>query len=176
MISGRSAMPWRTRNNPSLLGSKRAPQLQANSAAELSQSIWVVYREAQELQMTVTCSTFLAIVLVPECYSIKGPNSLAKPQVPIWYQLHQAPIVINRTYVGWEPSGTRVYCPPRSSSIRDRVFCHVRSERFLSRMCGSLPCCCAPQWAPSAGLKREFSRPRIPTLKTGPGAGYGRLC
>jgi hypothetical protein len=64
VISGRSAMPWRTWNKPSVLGSKRAPQLQANSAAELSQSIWVVYRDRHELQMTVTCSVFLAIVLV----------------------------------------------------------------------------------------------------------------
>ena len=57
-------MPWRTWNKPSVLGSKRAPQLQANSAAELSQSIWVVYRDPHELQMTVTWSVFLAIVLV----------------------------------------------------------------------------------------------------------------
>jgi hypothetical protein len=56
-------MPWRSWNKPSVLGSKRAPQLQANSADELSQAIWVVYRDPQELQMTVTWSVLLAIVL-----------------------------------------------------------------------------------------------------------------
>lgn len=36
VTSGRSAMPWPIWNKPSVLGSERAPQLQANSAAELS--------------------------------------------------------------------------------------------------------------------------------------------
>ena len=72
VISGLAAMPWRTWNKPSVLGSKRAPQLQSNSAAELSQSIWTVYRDRQELQMTVTRSVFLAIVPVRSKMRLRG--------------------------------------------------------------------------------------------------------
>jgi hypothetical protein len=79
-------MPWRTWNKPSVLGSKRAPQLHANSAAELSQSIWVVYRDPHELQMTVTWSVFLAIVLVlPSMrFCQEDTNRQVKPRMTIW--------------------------------------------------------------------------------------------
>ena len=54
VISGRSAMSLRTSNKSCVLGFRRAPQLQSNSAAGPTQLIWAAYLAPQELQITVT--------------------------------------------------------------------------------------------------------------------------